>query len=75
MDPTINISDVKWQIADVSHLNPVKINTIIPPQLPAIMNIACYVKDLSDIRIQSTLYIQGRYVCLCHALYFIPKHL
>ena len=65
MDPAINLSDVKWQIAGVPHLNPVQINTIVPTQLPVIMNIACFVKNQLDVRVESTLYIQGRYKCLC----------
>ena len=60
MDSTINISHVEWEIDGISHLNPVKINKIIPPQLPVVMDVVCYVKNLSDIRVQSTLYIQGR---------------
>ena len=60
MDSTINISHVEWEIDGISHLNPVKINTIIPLQLPVVMDVVCYVKNLSDIRVQSTLYIQGK---------------
>ena len=59
MDTSIQLRNVSWLIFGKKYPNPVMIKTVETSQLPDTIEIVCIVNNNADVRVRSTLLIQG----------------